>query len=317
MRTSLLKVRLTALVCFFTFFSLTSHAQSITTGNGKVELGLGIGPMFFLGDLGGSAGKGKTFVKDLDFPLTKLNKGLYVNYYPAEWFGFRLAGNLGYVEGDDAQAPSKGGEEMDRKERNLNFRSRISEAYLAVELYPTFFLEKYDGLLGKIRPYVLGGAGVYHFNPETKDVDGSWVKTAPLHLEGQGFAEYPDSKPYKLTQFNLLLGVGFKYYLKENMYLGFEILHRKLFTDYVDDVSHNYYIDPIYFDSYLPAADAVKARRLYYRGTYSFPSTRPYQEFAERGDPKQNDAFFSSILRMGWRLGGNSATRHLKCPVFY
>ena len=152
---------------------------------------------------------------------------------------------------------------------------------------------------------------------ETKDVDGSWVKTAPLRLEGQGFAEYPDSKPYKLTQMNALVGVGFKYYVKENSYIGFEILHRKLFTDYVDDVSNDYYIDPIYFDQYLPAADAVKARRLYYRGTYSFPATRPYEEFAERGDPTENDAYFSGIIRFGWRLGGNSATKHLKCPVFY
>lgn len=317
MRTNLLNVRVFALICLLSLITQASRSQSFTTGNGKVEIGLGLGPMFFLGDLGGSAGVGKTFIKDLDFPLTKFSKGVYFNYYPAEWFGIRVAGNLGMVEGDDALAPAKGGAEMDRRERNLNFRSKISEAYVATEFYPTFFMEKYDGLKGKLRPYVLGGVGVYHFNPETKDVDGSWVKTAPLHLEGQGFAEYPDSKPYKLTQANLLVGFGFKYYVKENMYLGFEILHRKLFTDYVDDVSHNYYIDPIYFDQYLSAADAVTARRLYYRGTYSFPTTRPYSEFAERGDPKQNDAFFSSIFRMGWRLGGNANLRHLKCPVFY
>ena len=27
---------------------------------------------------------------------------------------------------------------------------------------------------------------------------------------------------------NILMGFGFKYYLKENMYVGFEILHRKI-----------------------------------------------------------------------------------------
>ncbi|MGB3007899.1 MAG: hypothetical protein WBC06_15400, partial [Chitinophagaceae bacterium] len=172
-------------------------------------------------------------------------------------------------------------------------------------------------LQGKIRPYILGGVGIYNFNPETKDVDGTWVKTAPLRLEGQGFAEYPDSKPYKLTQINVLAGFGIKYYVKENMYVGLEILHRKLFTDYVDDVSHNYYIDPIHFDTYLSPADAVKARRLYYRGIYSFPTTRPYEEFAERGDPSENDAFFSTIIRLGWRFNNTASTKHLKCPVFY
>lgn len=317
MRTSVHFVRLSVLICLLTIHSLNSSSQSISTSNGKFEAGLGIGPMFFLGDLGGTAGVGKTFIKDLNLPLTKLNKGIYLNFYPTEWLGLRVAGNMGFVEGDDAQAPAKGGDEEDRKYRNLSFRSKINEAYGAIEIYPTYFFEKYDGLQGKLRPYILGGVGVYHFNPEAKDVDGSWVKLAPLRLEGQGFAEYPDSKPYKLTQMNLLAGFGFKYYLKENMYVGFEILHRKLFTDYVDDVSHSYYIDPIYFDRYLSANDAARARRLYYRGTYSFPTSRPYQEFAQRGDPKQNDAFFSSILRLGWRFNNTSSTKYLKCPVFY
>jgi hypothetical protein len=301
----------------FACFSMQTRSQSISTPNGKFEVGLGIGPMFFLGDLGGAAGVGKTFIKDLDLPLTKLNKGLYLNYYPTEFIGLRVAGNLGYLEGDDAEAPAKGGAEEDRKYRNLHFRSKISEVYAAIEIYPTYFFEKYDGLQGKLRPYILGGVGIYHFDPETKDLDGSWVKTAPLRLEGQGFPEYPDSKPYKLTQKNILMGLGFKYYIKENAYVGFEILHRKLFTDYVDDVSHNYYIDPIYFDRNLSAADAITARRLYYRGVYSFPATRPYEEFAERGDPKENDAYFSSILRLGWRINNDARGKQLKCPVFY
>jgi hypothetical protein len=302
----------------FAFFSPQTKAQSISTPNGKFELGVGLGPMFFVGDLGGNKGVGRSFVKDLDLPLAKLSKGVYLNYYPTEFIGVRLAANLGYLEGDDSQAPDKGGAEMDRRERGLSFRTQIKEAYAALEIYPTYFIERYDGLQGKLRPYLLAGAGMFKFDPETKDVDGRWVKTAPLRLEGQGFAEYPDSKPYNLTQKHVLGGIGFKYYIKENLYLGLEILHRKLFTDYVDDVSNNYYIDPIYFDQYLSPAQAVQARRLYYRGTYSFPSTRPYEEFAQRGDPKQNDAFFSSILRFGWRIGGGDASlKQLRCPVFY
>jgi hypothetical protein len=318
MRTSASLVRLSVLFCLLTLYSLKGQSQSISSPNGKLEIGLGIGPMFFLGDLGGSAGVGKTFLKDLDLPLTKLSKGFYLNYYATEWLGFRVAGNVGYVEGSDAEAPAKGGWEEDRKYRNLSFRSKIQEAYAAIELYPTVFFEGYDGLQGKIRPYVLGGVGIYHFNPQAKDVTGKYVDLAPLHLEGQGFAQYPDSKPYKLTQMNLLTGFGIKYYLKENLYIGMEVLYRKLFTDYVDDVSHDYYIDPINFDSNLSPADAMVARRLYYRGTYTFPSTRPYQEFAYRGDPKQNDAYFSSILRFGWRLGqADARLKQLKCPVFY
>jgi len=319
MRTSLHLVRLSVLICFLTLFSAQVRAQSISTPNGKLELGLGLGPMFFLGDLGGTEGIGKTFIKDLDLPLTKLTKGLYLNYYPAEWLGFRVAGNLGFVEGDDAEAPAKGGAEEDRKWRNLSFQSKISEVYGAVEIYPTVFFERYDGLQGKFRPYVLAGAGIYHFNPMAKDVDGKLVELAPLRLEGQGFAEYPDSKPYKLTQTNLLVGFGFKHYLKENMYIGLEILHRKLFTDYIDDVSSDHYIDQIYFDSYLTPENAARARRLYYRATYG-PNTLPQgtPATAQRGDPKQNDAYFSSMLRIGWRIGNaDKRLKQLKCPVFY
>lgn len=208
MRTIVLLVRPAVLTCLFAFFSFYSQSQSISFQNGKYELGLGLGPMFFLGDLGGSAGVGKTFIKDLDVPLTKLNKGLFLNYYPVEWLGFRLAANLGMVEGDDKQAPNKGGAERFRQQRNLNFRSKISEAYFAAEIYPTVFLEKYDGLAGKLRPYGVAGIGIYHFDPEAKDNNGEWIKTAPLRLEGQGMAEYPDIQPYKLTQMNLLMGFG-------------------------------------------------------------------------------------------------------------
>lgn len=309
--------RLSVIIFLFTFFSSSLHSQSISTLDGKIEIGLGLGPMFFLGDLGGSEGKGKTYLKDLDIPLTKLSKGLYLNFYPKEWLGIRIAGNLGQVEGDDKEAPNKGGAERFRQQRNLNFRSKISEVYAALEFYPTFFIEKYDGLLGKLRPYGLIGAGIYHFDPEVKDDDGTWVKTHPLRLEGQGFSQYPKSKPYKLTQKNVLLGFGFKFYIRENKYVGIEILHRKLFTDYVDDVSQNYYIDPIYYSSYLSPADAAKARRLAYRGTVTYPNTRPYYKVAKRGDPTENDAYFSAILRFGWRITSDNAKRQLKCPVFY
>ena len=318
MRTNVPTVRLSVLICLFAFFSLQATSQSITTANRRFELGLGLGPMFFIGDLGGNAGVGKTFVKDLNLPLTKFCKGVYLNYFPTEFIGLRVGANLGFLEGDDAEAPSKGGAEMDRKERNLNFKTKISELYGVIEIYPTVFFEAYDGLKGKLRPYFLGGAGLFHFNPEAKDVDGKWVKTHPLKLEGQGFATYPDSKPYALTQKNLMAGFGIKYYLTENLFTGFEIMHRKLFTDYVDDVSHNYYVDPIYFDQNLSAADALVARRIYYKGVYTFPTTRPYEQFAERGDPKQNDAYFSAILKLGWRLGDMDArSKQLKCPVFY
>lgn len=324
MRTSVPLVRMTVLILLVTFHSFHSTAQSVGFAGGKLEVGLGLGPSFFLGDLGGSEGKGKTFVKDVDFPLTKLMKGIYINAYPVEWLGFRLAGNIGYIEGDDAQAPNKGGAERFRLYRNLKFRSKLWDAYAGIEVYPTVFLEQYDGLQGKIRPYGFIGVGVFHFNPqgEYKAPDGStaWVDLQPLKLEGQGMSEYPDRKEYALTQLMIPMGGGIKYYLKENFYIGFEILHRKTFTDYMDDVSTKY-IDPRYFDMYLNAQQAAQARQLAYRENLYNPAVSRRYINTQRGDPKENDAYFSSILRMGWRLGGDSyanrARKQLKCPVYY
>ncbi len=325
MRTNVPYVRLTVLICLFSFYSFHSFSQSISTGNGKIELGLALGPSFFLGDLGGSKGIGKTFVKDVDFPLTKVCKGLYINFYPAEWLGFRLAGNLGQLEGDDAQAPNKGGAERFRLYRNLNFKSALTEGYLAMEIYPTVLLESYDGLQYKLRPYGLAGFGIFHFNPKSQYIQPNgnkqWVELKPLHLEGQGFPEYPTRKEYSLTQQEIVMGGGFKYYIKENMYVGFEILHRKTFTDYLDDVSTKY-IDPYYFDVHLAPDKAIIARQMMYRENLYNPSVnRPYIN-TQRGDSKLNDAFFSGMLRLGWRLNGSNspngrARRQLKCPVFY
>jgi hypothetical protein len=179
-------------------------------------------------------------------------------------------------------------------------------------------MEQYEDLKGKLRPYGIVGVGVYHFNPKTQDKNGNWVALQPLHTEGQGFPQYPDRKEYKLTQMELPIGFGFKYYLKENMFIGLEVLHRKLFTDYVDDVSTTY-IDPIYFSQNLSPANAALARQLNYRGTYSWATTRPSAIVGEkRGDPKQNDAYFSTILRLGWRLREMSgAERQLRCPLYY
>src|SRR3954469_21334835 len=104
MRTTVPGVRTLVLITFFLVLTTRSNSQSITTGNGKVEIGLGIGPLFFLGDLGGNAGIGQsTWLKDVQFPLTKLSKGIYANIYPAEWLGFRLAINQGKLDGYDSK----------------------------------------------------------------------------------------------------------------------------------------------------------------------------------------------------------------------
>jgi len=327
MRTIVPSVRTFVLICFFSLLFLRSQAQSISTGNGKFEIGIGVGPLFFLGDLGGNLGKGTRFVKDLNFSVTQFVKGVYVNYYPTEWLGFRVAVNHGKLEGYDSLISDQGGDEFYRKRRNLQFQSPLLEAYAAVEFYPTVFLEQYDGLQGKFRPYGVIGIGMFKFNPKGQyfapDGSSSWVELQPLRTEGQGMAEHPDRKPYKLHSVEIPIGVGFKYYVKENFYIGMEIMHRKSFTDYVDDVSTTY-IDNNLFAAYLSPEQAAMANQLYFRENFKPGGalSRTPQIGEQRGNPNQNDSFFSTIIKCGWRLNDRNspegrASRQMRCPNFY
>ena len=175
--------------------ALALHFSSfgqLSAGN-YFEGGISVGPMGFLGDLGGNYGKGTSFVKDYNLPTTQLSFGASVTAHPAEWLGIRLALNYGNVSGSDAKTTGKGGEEETRRNRNLDFRSAIVEGFLAAEIYPTVFLENDPtDVQGRLRPYGILGIGVFHFNPQGTYTDPNgnttWVDLRPLHTEGEGFA---------------------------------------------------------------------------------------------------------------------------------
>lgn len=321
------------LACFIVlilncFFSAKSFSQSLIIGNEKarVEVGINIGPSFFLGDLGGNRGKGTTFIKDVNLSLTKIMKGAFLTVYPNEWMGVRVAAEIGKLEAQDAIIDTKGVNELWRKQRNLDFRSNISEAYIAGELFPLMLLNSGDeDYKPRLRPYGVIGVGVFHFNPQGSltDANGNkkWYYLKPLHTEGEGFAEYPDIKNYSLTQVNIPMGFGAKYYLSDRVNISLEVLHRKTFTDYIDDVSKNY-IDPALFDKYLSPADAAIAKQIHDKvvGIVT-PSVTRYAPGTQRGNPNQNDAYFTFFMKIAIRLGpifdnvfDRNVVSHMKCP---
>jgi hypothetical protein len=287
-----------------------------------VEGGFTVGPMVFLGDLGGHAGKGTTFIKDYNFAVTKLAFGVFAEVYPQQWLGARLSLNYGSIEGSDGLIKGSGGEEETRIDRNLDFRSKIIEGTLVGEFYPTVFLEdEPDDVTGRLRPYGLIGLGVYHFNPQglyNSPTEGQiWVDLQPLHTEGEGFSEYPDRKNYTLTQLNVPLGAGIKYYFSENLNVSFELIHRKLFTDYVDDVSTRF-VDPTLFSKYLSPSQAVIATAMANKSPLRNVPGGSFQPGDKRGDPTQKDAYFTFGFKVAFRINGSSETRwrnSTHCPL--
>jgi hypothetical protein len=188
--------------------------------------------------------QGKAFTLD----QSNLALGLGVKYDLTPNFALRGGINYGTVEAADARNEAK------LRFRNLSFVSRIVEGNLLVE-YTLFNMED-----RKISPYVFAGAAVYHFDPYAFDSVGRKVFLQPLSTEGQGLPQYPDRKPYKLTQFAIPFGAGVKFRINENTVLGYEIGLRKIFTDHLDDVSTTY-VDPFV----LAQERGLKAVEMSYR----------------------------------------------------
>ena len=321
--------RFLLLLLSFTILS-NSYSQAFLFGGEKVkwEVGFNFGPSFFLGDLGGNSGKGTNDIKDINLEFTKMMKGVFVTAYPKGWLGIRLAADVTYLEGSDDIINTTGINELYRKQRNLDFKSTVLEGYFALELFPTMMFRRNTEYEPKLRPYGLIGVGVFHFNPKgsLSDAAGNktWYALQPLRLEGQGMAEYPDVKPYKLTQINIPIGAGIKYYVSERINLSSEILYRKTFTDYIDDVSAKY-IDPNNFGKYLSASDAALATKLSDKVIpIIFPGQGRFPAGNQRGDTKNGDTYLSLVLKLGIRLGpiyessfAKRAARQLRCPTVY
>jgi hypothetical protein len=138
--------------------------------------------------------------------------------------------------------------------RNLNFQSKIIEWNIMGE-YTLFDLST-----RQLSPYLFGGIALFHFNPYTYDSLGNKYFLKPLSTEGEGLAQYPDRKPYHLTQFSIPMGVGIKFRVTNNVVLAYQFGLRKTFTDYLDDISKTY-VD----QTNLLNAKGAKAVELAYR----------------------------------------------------
>ena len=168
------------------------------------------------------------------------------------------------------------------KERNLNFKSRLLDWELTAQ-YNVFSLNNRWWT-----PYVFAGIGVYRFNPFTENAAGEKVFLKPLSTEGQGFI--PGIKEYKLTQLSIPLGLGLDYSLNEDMRVGLEFGYRKIFTDYLDDVSTNY-VD----ETALLSARGQTAVDLAWRGDEVH--SLPYPPAGStRGNPQYKDGYYYVAL---------------------
>ena len=190
-----------------------------------------------------------------------------------------------------------------RYNRNLNFRSTISEFSLVAELHPLFMFIDWtesESDPPKLSPYLLAGVGYFSFNPQgTLPNSSKWVDLQPLHTEGQGFVnERPE---YKLKQFNFPIGVGIKYELSDVLNLRGEFVYRVLNTDYLDDVSTTYFDPAAYAQSGLSANNQALSYQMSNKQINNVTGTGA--AMSKRGSPAQKDAYFTFNLKLGLLIG--------------
>jgi hypothetical protein len=164
--------------------------------------------------------------------------GVFTRYNFNSIFSLKANFYQGKISGNDANYPTI----ETIRNRNLSFRSAILEGGIQLEVSLLRFgivqHQKIRAMVGYLTTaYVFGGVSGFYFKPQTKYM-GRWYDLQPLGTEGQGIAGNQDK--YKLFQFSLPMGFGFKIQTSPRSCLGFEIGLRKTFTDYLDDVSGKY-----------------------------------------------------------------------------
>ncbi|QEC66090.1 outer membrane beta-barrel protein [Panacibacter ginsenosidivorans] len=230
---------------------------------------------------------------DLQDKLITLNQansffGFGAHYKISGIFSAEASVSAGKLAASDAKSKTE------TFRRNLSFYSNLTEGSLT--LHANLRDVPYNA---KFTPYVMAGLAVYHYAPYAYTIKGQKVYLQPLGTEGQGLSQYLDRHSYNLTQIALPFGGGLKYAITNNFIVSAEISFRKLFTDYLDDVSSLRYADT----ALLRASRGDLAAKMSFR---SDETTNPLNFNApiQRGNPAKKDAYYSLLLKLYIGLDG-------------
>lgn len=158
--------------------------------------------------------------------------------------------------------------------RNLDFYSNIVDITAVGEF--NFFEYRHGSLTDNWTPYLSAGFSVFGFDPRTK-YQNQTFRLQSLGTEGQDIGE-----EYLLINGGLTLGVGMKWDINRDISLNAELTVRKIFTDYLDDVSTVY-----------PNATTLAARRGQVAANISNRALFPerFRAGDQRGNSKNNDTY--------------------------
>jgi len=264
----------------------------------RQELSLGFGISNFLGELGGRNQIGSPFLWDLELSQTRPAAHFDYRYYVAQRLALRARATYGVMAGNDNLTT-----EPFRQNRNLSFKSDIYEGSLVIEVHPyKEELGHYHSLRGvqgekssRIGLYAFAGIAAFYFDPKAQ-FENQYVRLKPLGTEGQGLPGGPAE--YSNIALGIPVGVGVRKALSKNMSLGLEIQYTKTFTDYIDDVSTEYYDNDLIRAANGDQAAFLADPSLDLPGLFGDPTAAGQQ----RGDSSDLDAYLFMKFQIHYKL---------------
>ena len=233
-----MKKQITLLYIILFLIPVFSYGQKWKLTRQEIMGGVGIANYF--GDIGGAADPDASVIADVDFAYTRPNLMIGYRYRLTE----RLAakGSLTYANFYGSDAGSK------NEARNYAFSSNLIELYGHVEYhitkeqqlitYSTMALRSgLKRLNASINVYVFAGLGGSYFKPKAKE-------------EFLGSERFNGGKNLALV---FPVGLGAKYPLRSDLFIGMELTARLTTSDYIDGFSPDasnandlYYLTTIY-----------------------------------------------------------------------
>jgi len=178
------------------------------------EVGGWLGASTYYGDLNNK----------INFKSPGLAGGILGKYNFNSRVSLRGSFNYGSISADDANSSNNF-----NRNRNLNFKSNIFDFTTGIEF--NFLTHVRGSKFETYTPYVFLGLSAFTFNPKT-ELNGVTYNLQEWGTEGQDVGD-----EYFLMSGGITLGGGYKYDIRSDVTLAFEFTTRRVFTDFIDDVS--------------------------------------------------------------------------------
>ncbi len=263
------------------------------------------GPSKYIGDIGGHSTKS---IYNLYLENSTFFFGASLQKYFRSKSFLELGINVGKLTASDKQINFKNelDPEYSRYKRNLDFRTNITEGFLSYNIMPLGYF-KNPTLRNSIwQPFITIGGAYYKFEPygsyfDVESENTYWLSLPQFHTEGQGYPELPDRENYKLQEFNITYGGGLCIRITDRSRISLGISARKLFTDYLDDVSKTYIDNRLHYSNNSILEDADYAAYFSNKSALVMPFA-PYGTGDIRGNSNNNDLYYNYYLKFGFRI---------------